>query len=119
MKNELSIKLAEVQNQSKLKTDLKLKELEVNIYIFKKIIIIKYLLIYYIKKKMIAEKNQLQIKHMKNLKELDIDLNAYLLSSLPIPNKSVQVINRPIESNNSGDNKNSTNGAFTNLHFHD
>ncbi len=69
-----------------------------------------FFLLVFIFYKSLAQKNELEIKHLKSLKELGIDLNNHLISSISVPNKVVQLKN---------DQNNNDSTRLPNIHFHD
>lgn len=57
-----------------------------------------------------AKTNQQQLEHLEKLKDLDIDLTSYLVSSLSIPDRHVQIVNKSGLPNKE---------IHSNIHFHE
>jgi hypothetical protein len=54
----------------------------------------------------------LNLSHLEKLKQLDVDLNKYLLTNIEKPEKLIKILNQ----NSSLNNKNE---KFANIHFHE
>lgn len=58
------------------------------------------------------KENELNLSHLEKLKQLDVNLNDYLLSNIQKPEKLVKILNQNSSANNKNDN-------FANIHFHE